>query len=478
LVDTPTGLLLERRRSVEMTFENKARLGYAILAVLLAAGAVYAVHRLSVVADEQVEHLRSEEEQVTLAERLRWASEILVSAGRGYLLSGDPELLTEVRIARTRFGENVDLLRDQPLSSTGHELVTAVQKASAAFVRVQDELLESRRRNEPAAALADRFDTELLALSRVLDQKLDTLVAFKEAALVDHYEAARAARSRLELSLYALLAVLVAASMGVSTAFAGRLAAAYRQEREALQAARNAVATRDEVMAIVAHDLRNPLGAITMRASLMRDQSDVAQTRQHADLIVNTGLRMEYLIKTMLDVATMEAGRFSLMSSACKVDEVLDEIIALFEPTATAKRVTLDRRVAETGLVIHADRERVLQVLSNLIGNALKFTPRGGRITLEVERLEDQARFAVIDTGPGISPDHLSRIFERFWKEERVPGVKGTGLGLFIAKRIVEAHGGEIWAESEQGQGARFYFTVPLELSTNVPMAKAVARLS
>ncbi|HTL33947.1 MAG TPA: ATP-binding protein [Kofleriaceae bacterium] len=461
-----------------MTFENKARLGYVILAALLAVGAAYAIHRLSNVADEQVAHLRAEEQQVTLAERLRWSSEILVSAGRGYLLTGDPELLTEVRIARSRFDDNVHLLRDQPLSAVGRGLVSAVQQAAADFADVQEQLLEGRKSNELASALAHRFDTELLALSRVLDHKLDALVAYKEATLADHYAVARATRRHLEVSLFALVGVLVIASIGVASVFARRLGSAYRQQRAALEVSRSAVAMRDEVMAIVAHDLRNPLGAITMRASLMRDQSDVAQTRQHAELIVNTGMRMEFLIKTMLDVATMEAGRFSLISVACNVDGLLDEMIALFEPAANAKKVTLDRRVTEDGLVIHADRERVLQVLSNLIGNALKFTPRGGRITLAVDRIDESARFAVIDTGPGISPDHLSRIFERFWKEERIPGVKGTGLGLFIAKRIVEAHGGAIWAESEPGKGASFYFTLPLELSTNVPMAKAVARPS
>jgi signal transduction histidine kinase len=386
--------------------------------------------------------------------------------------------MTEVRIARSRFDDNAHLLRAQPLSLTGRELVSAAQQAAADFARVQQQLLEARTSNEPAAALAHRFDTELLALSRVLDQKLDDLVAFKENTLADHYAEARSTRTHLELSLFALIGVLVLASIGLASVFARRLVAAYRQERAALEEARSAVATRDEVMAIVAHDLRNPLGAITMRASLMRDQSDVPQTRQHAELIVNTGMRMEYLIKTMLDVATMEAGRFSLISVACSVDEILDEITALFEPAANAKKVTLERRASDGGLVIRADRERVLQVLSNLLGNALKFTPPGGRITVSVERTGESARFAVIDSGPGISPDHLNRIFERFWKEERIPGVKGTGLGLFIAKRIVDAHGGVIWAESEQGKGARFYFTLPLEISTNVPMAKTVARPS
>jgi signal transduction histidine kinase len=459
-----------------MTFERKAKLGYALVAVLLAAGMAYAIRRLSAVADEQVAHLRGEEQQVTLAERLRTSSEILVSAGRGYLLSRDPELLTEVRIAKSRFTDTADLLLDQSLSPIGQNLVSAVQQAADEFMRVQDELLEGRRANEPASALVHRFDTELRATSRVLDQRLDALVDFKETSLADHYAQAKVERTRLELWLYALLGMLVLAGVVVASYFTRRLAGAYAKEQQALQVAQSAVATRDEVMAIVAHDLRNPLGAITMRASMMRDESSVSQMRQHASLIVNTGMRMDYLIKTMLDVATMEAGRFSLLCAACNVDELLEEVIALFEPAAAAKGVTLERRVTDESLVIHADRERVVQVLSNLIGNALKFTPRGGRITIAVDRTDDAARFGVIDTGPGIAPDRLKRIFERFWKEERIPGVKGTGLGLFIAKRIIEAHGGEIWAESTPGHGATFYFTLPLEIATNVPVAKTVAR--
>jgi len=125
--------------------------------------------------------------------------------------------------------------------------------------------------------------------------------------------------------------------------------------------------------------------------------------------------------------------------------------------------------------VIHADRERLLQVFSNLIGNALKFTPRGGKVTLVAEQEGNDVRFAVIDTGPGISATQLPHVFERFWGD-MTPGVKSTGLGLYIAKEIVTAHGGRIWVASEPGGGAAFYFTIPLEVSSNVPVARSVAR--
>jgi signal transduction histidine kinase len=170
---------------------------------------------------------------------------------------------------------------------------------------------------------------------------------------------------------------------------------------------------------------------------------------------------MEYLIKSLLDVSTMEAGRFSVTPAPCSVARVARETSEMFASLAAQREVRLEQRVDGSGLAILADRERVLQVLSNLLGNALKFTPPGGQVTLSVERHGPVVQFAVVDTGPGIPDENLAHVFDRFWKDE-TPGKKGTGLGLFIAKGIIDAHGGRIWAESEPGRGARFYFTLPI----------------
>ncbi|HEX5059665.1 MAG TPA: ATP-binding protein [Kofleriaceae bacterium] len=460
-----------------MTFETKAKLGYVLLAFLLAAGMAYAIHRLSSLADEQVAYLRAEEREVTLVEQMRWQSELLISAGRGYIISGDPALFAEVQHAKRRFDETTRELRSQSLSPVGHELVTSVQQSAADFAGIQQQLLDARRRGENGPQLLRRFDTELLSRSRGLDEALDGLVEYKESGLANQYAKESKARRRLEVGLFGLLGGLVLAGVGIAWYFARLLGRAFRTEEQALDASRDAIATRDEVMAIVAHDLRNPLGAIMMRASLMRDESDVLKMRDHAALIVNTVARMDYLIKSMLDVATMDAGRFSLIPGPCAVDVLFEEIKELFEPLAASKRVTLEIERDHEGLVVHADRERVLQVLSNLLGNALKFTPRGGHVTLTATRDGDRTLFSVRDTGPGIPPEHLAHVFDRFWKEEeQVFGVKGTGLGLFIAKGIIEAHGGRIWAKNEPGGGARFSFTLPLAIETRIPTATTVSR--
>jgi signal transduction histidine kinase len=125
-----------------------------------------------------------------------------------------------------------------------------------------------------------------------------------------------------------------------------------------------------------------------------------------------------------------------------------------------SKRIHPAVRFAATGLAVRADRERVLQVLSNLLGNAIKFTPEGGDVAISVARDGEMIRFTIADSGPGIHPEHQAHVFERYWKHE-TQGAKGTGLGLFIARSLVDAHGGRIWIESQPGRGATFHFTIP-----------------
>jgi signal transduction histidine kinase len=455
-----------------MNFATKAKVGYAVLAVLLASGMAYSVRDLSQTVDRQFTRLQGEERKINLVERLRSAAELSVSSGRGYLISGDPALLAQTQRARMRFDENLRALRSHRLSFRGRHMIVAVEVKANRFMTKQQELLDERRRVDDPRHVMGRFESELLPLSRALDDAFADLVEHKQS-IVDHtYERSHAERRRLELALYGLAAVLAIAGFGIAWYFGTLLGHTYEKQRESLEETRKAVASRDEIMGIVAHDLRNPLGAITMRAALMQDAAESKQTRLHASWIENVAMRMGYLIKTMLDVATLEAGRFSLVRTDCDVDDLLIETEGLFEPLAQSKQIELARD-GEHDLVIHADRERMLQVLSNLVGNALKFTPPGGRVTVAVERVGDTAQFGVIDSGPGIAHEDLPRVFDRFWRHE-TPGRKSTGLGLFIAKGIVEAHGGRIWAESEVGHGARFYFTVPLVSRTRLPTAKTM----
>jgi signal transduction histidine kinase len=449
-----------------MRFETKARLGYLLLALLLAAGMFFAVRQLSALADTEIARVTAEQREIALVERMRRNGELIVSSGRGYLVSADPALLAEVQTAKGRFDENARMLRTQPLDEKAIVLVSHVEQAAENFMEVQQRLIDTRQRTADGEELIHRFDNELRPVNHELVNTLNDLVVHEETELESSYRDAHAARTELEAWLDGLVALLVLLGFGVAWYFGRLVTKAYHQEQAALETARAALAAREELLAIVAHDLRNPLGAITMRAAMLREQAATDKGRQQAQTIENIAMRMGHQIRTMLDVTAIEAGRFSVLPTHCELDDLLHETIELFEPVARSKQIWLAQKVETPGLVVHAERERIAQVLANLLSNALKYTPPGGHVTIAVDRHAGEARIGVLDTGHGISHENQIHIFDRFWRDE-ASGKKGTGLGLFIAKGIVEAHGGHIWVESEPGHGARFYFTIPLE--TAVP---------
>jgi signal transduction histidine kinase len=443
-----------------MRFETKARLGYLLLALLLAAGMFVSVHQLSALAEDHVARVTTEQREIALVERMQRNGELIVSGGRGYLVSADPALLAEVTTAKARFDENARMLRTMALDPQAIDLVSHVELTAERFMDVQQQLNDARQVD--GTDVVRRFDSELRPVNRDLVNTLNELVRHEESELEQFYEQTQHERRVIELWLDGLVGLLVLLGFGVAWYFGNLVSKAYRQEQSALETARAALGVRDELLAIVAHDLRNPLGAITMRAAMLREQATTDKGRQQAETIENIAMRMGQQIRTMLDISAIEAGRFSVMASRCEVDDLVRETIELFEPVARSKQIYLSNQTEATGLVVHAERERIAQVLSNLLANALKFTPPGGHVTITVYRRSGEARVGVLDTGHGISPENQLHVFDRFWRDE-TSGKKSSGLGLFIAKGIVEAHGGRIWVESEPGHGARFYFTLPLE---------------
>jgi len=215
-----------------------------------------------------------------------------------------------------------------------------------------------------------------------------------------------------------------------------------------------ATRSHERVLEIVAHDLRNPLTAIkALGESLALADPSLKPRIDRIDRAVG---RMDRLISQLVDGTRISHGDLTVATRPEPVGAIVVETVELYAPTAREREIVLEATDLPGGAVVHADRDRVMQVLGNLVGNALKFTPAGGRVTLSARREGDAVVFSVADTGTGITAEDLPHVFEQYWKHDK----QGTGLGLFIALNVVQAHRGRIWVESKPGAGSTFFFTL------------------
>jgi signal transduction histidine kinase len=223
-----------------------------------------------------------------------------------------------------------------------------------------------------------------------------------------------------------------------------------------------ATQARDDVLGIVAHDLRNPLNNILLNADILRHPGEGREGRSQKppEAIKRAATRMNRLIEDLLDVTRMEAGHLAVKQTCVPVQQVVSDSVEAQRPLATVAAIELRLDVAPGLPKVWADRDRLLQIFENLIGNALKFTESGGCVTVGAVARTDEVLFWVTDTGSGIAAQDLPHLFDRFWQAKKASR-RGAGLGLPIVKGLVEAHGGRIWLESALGRGSTFFFTIP-----------------
>ncbi|HEX2675779.1 MAG TPA: HAMP domain-containing sensor histidine kinase, partial [Polyangiales bacterium] len=226
----------------------------------------------------------------------------------------------------------------------------------------------------------------------------------------------------------------------------------------------DALATRDEFLGIVSHDLRNMLNSITLSAGLIEESATLGHSTdgvvKQAQRIQRGSARMSRLIGDLIDVASIEAGALAVTREVTDIADVVTEAMETFQAQAASQGISLLAELVPPLSAIAFDPARILQVLINLLSNAVKFTPSGGNITLRAEPNQTDVYLSVTDTGVGIPGDKLEAIFQRFLQVNS--DRRGLGLGLYISKCIVLGHGGRIWAESKLGAGSKFCFTLPL----------------
>ncbi|MEP7345784.1 MAG: ATP-binding protein [Gemmatimonadaceae bacterium] len=237
------------------------------------------------------------------------------------------------------------------------------------------------------------------------------------------------------------------------------------------ETAQRAGRTRDELLGVVSHDLRNPLSAVAMCARVMLDSPPDAESsrRELAGAILQSTELMNQMIQDLLDVSTIESGHLRITRSAQPLDSLISRVLEMHRDAAHASEITMHVDVWPGTPPIWVDGTRVMQVLANLVGNAIKFTEHGGQVTILARPNGNFLEVAVTDSGVGIPPEELPHIFDRYWQARRSSRTLGAGLGLTIARGIVDAHGGHLAVTSVLGKGSTFLFTLPVAAHAAAP---------
>jgi signal transduction histidine kinase len=226
---------------------------------------------------------------------------------------------------------------------------------------------------------------------------------------------------------------------------------------------REGVRTREEWLAMVAHDLRQPLAATSLSvAAILRNSSEaeVERMRRHYAIIQRALMHMERMVGDLLDISRLESGTFAVELAPSSMADILHQAAELLSSIAAERGIRLEMAQVPSPCVVHCERDRILQVLSNLVGNAIKFSPPGGRVAVGCEVAAEEVVVFVRDTGPGIPEEHVSHVFDKYWRGKR--SGDGLGLGLPIVRSIITAHGGRVWLESAAERGSTFYFSLPV----------------
>jgi PAS domain S-box-containing protein len=427
--------------------------------------------------EEATRRLIEEQAARSVAEAAERRSRILAEASRLLGMSFDyhTTLATLARLAVPTFADfcTVDVLEaDRTISRLGaahadHAKEQVLQELSRHYVtRVLEgpAALHLRKALETGeSTIVPEISAEMLEMAGVDDEHREMLRQIAPRSLVA--VALRSGERILGVASFYMSdsgRQYTAEDLALAEELARRAALSVENAR-LFHAAEQATRARDEMMGVVAHDLRNPLSTIRMASDLLLEIGGAQRPveRKQLEIMRRAADRMNRLIGDLLDVRRIEAGTLAVEPRPETVATLVGDAVEMLRPLAASSSLQLDAAVPDGLPRVMVDPPRVQQVLSNLVGNAIKFTPTGGSITVRAELTPDGVCLAVVDTGPGIPNDQLPHIFGRFWQGKRTDR-RGVGLGLAIAKAIVEAHQGRIWVESQVGTGTSFYFTLPV----------------
>jgi signal transduction histidine kinase len=424
----------------------------ALVIVSLFCGAMTAVtiHMTTESADRVAHRVVADLEAL---HRVRLTAEQIFAAGRGYLLTGRPEDRQHLSELDAELDRSLDDLKAR--TRTGFSpRVAKVEQTATDYARVLASAVEQRGRGQP---IAEILEQDVAARRTSLESAVDDLTDLEQVELTA--VSARAAHAERTVGVATLAACVLAIMIGIILAVitSRRLAGQFDREQAETAAAKDAALSRKELLDVVSHDLRSPLSAIVLGLDLLRAEHGDAR---YVSVISHSAERMQRLVNVLLDASKAEVAQLELARSRCEPGGLVDAVIEQFHDLAKSAGVRLRGDSSAAGTV-DVDRERILQILANLVGNAIKFTKSGDEIVVRATRAGERVTFGVTDMGPGIPDAEQANVFEAYRQGSHTSHRGGVGLGLYICKKLVEAHGGKIGVRSVAGQGSTFWFDLP-----------------
>jgi len=451
------------------SLERKIELGFVLIFLCGLCTAWAGSSAMQKIISDLKDKIDVRAQSLVEVERMRYFAEAKIANGRAYLLMSDPTFLGEQEKARSNFYERIEWLRGKLPAGAEQELLKSIGCQEQSHQKVFEKSLGLLERHLDAWSVGRYFHTHGSPFRTALNNAMNDLVRRESLELTKErgesaLQQTRIARLLVALTSISILFVLI--MMGVILNML-RVRAREQSERDRLlEETEKAVQARDDVLAVVSHDLKNPLTSIELNADLMlMSGSQVLDPsvllKKGAFNIKRSALTMKELIQGILDHAKISAGKMELDLEEEEIMSALSDAHSILEPLATQKSIRFDLVPPEFPIRLAFDRQRLIRIISNLVGNAIKFTPEKGVVQIRAREDSNWVVISVSDTGPGISDVELPHLFDRFW-QARETARFGTGLGLAIAKGLVEAHGGRIWVESRLGNGSTFFFSLPL----------------
>ncbi|WP_408095603.1 sensor histidine kinase [Peredibacter sp. HCB2-198] len=411
-------------------------------------------HEMDVNHSESVEDMEEHFQRISSGQHLRNLSHLINIHSVNYLLRKDPkdkQILDETNAQFHQVLRQLETPEDHPLLDE----IARTQDAKLAYFNSMLPLTFDQKVEELQRP-------KIRSLNAKLRNDEDELIELERNRYLEESRDVDDARKKMVKELTFNSTLLLFLTIGISALiifFANRFRL---QSQKRLQA----IKSRDDILSVVSHDLKNPLGTIKLNSqmalrNLTSNSPSTEKIVRNLDGIQKAVDVMQSLILDLLDMRKLEEGKFELELREENLNDLVLEAETLLKPIADTKSITIANVLPPSPVIVKCDKKRMLQILSNLLSNALKFTKEGGKVEVRAEDQGEQIHLAVVDNGSGIPAKDLPHIFDRYW-QAKATAKQGTGLGLSIVKGLVSAHGGYIWVESKVNRGSAFHFTLPV----------------